>query len=105
MFRLLGPVVLALATLAPAPAAAEWQASPAKPTSTVAAQPVAKALTNDPVGDTFGSPPTFDVTAMSASATSTEIVIQVDFTNPVRPASEGQSASVYGAIELDTDRN
>jgi len=98
-------VVLVLLSLIALPASAAWQSPPQKPGAPPnSAAPVAKAAVNDPFGDVFGQAPQLDILAMGVLVQGGNIVIQIDLTTPAVPGTLGQSNSVYGAIELDTDR-
>lgn len=66
----------------------------------------ADALVLDPVGDTFGSGAVrHDITGVSAAYTSSLLTFDIYFAGSVRAPSAADPRSVFGFIDIDTDRN
>lgn len=59
----------------------------------------------DPTGDTFGTDVQHDITSINASFDSSTITFTVNFAGQIYAPSAMNERSVFGYIDLDTDRN
>ncbi len=65
-----------------------------------------KAVTTDPLGDTFGTgADRVDATSFSAETTATDVVIRLSFANPISAPDSGAVDALTGFIDLDVDRS
>lgn len=68
----------------------------------LAVMPQSRAAVLDPIGDTYGTGLPFDVSSVSAITKGGSTTFEIKFAGPV-PA--GLDANLWGAIEIDVDRN
>lgn len=61
---------------------------------------------SDPVGDVFGSGTTrWDVTAMTITRETSDVVVQLDFANEVISPMSGDTTAMIGVVDFDVDQN
>ncbi|MCW5889434.1 MAG: hypothetical protein KIT14_02665 [bacterium] len=59
----------------------------------------------DPLGDDFGEYPGVDLVGLSACQSGTSLTIRLDFSAPITAPPSLLSNAVYGAIDIDVDRD